>query len=152
LDGTNEAQLARRHDAGFFEGLLNVRERQPLRYRARNSAGEWWLTDPYSFGPVLGPMDDYFIAEGSHFRLFEKLGAHQVFHEGAAGFNFAVWAPNAARVSVVGDFNDWDGRRHPMRHRLDTGIWELFIPDVGPGCPYKYEILSARGDLLPLKA
>ena len=95
--------------------MLTIRKRQPLRYRARNAGGEWWLTDPYSFGPVLGPMDDYYIAEGSHLRLFDKLGAHCIDHEGASGVHFAVWAPNARRVSVVGDFNDWDGRRHPMR-------------------------------------
>src|SRR5690606_39747066 len=63
---------------------------------------EWWVTDPYSFGPVLGPMDDYYIAEGSHLRLFDKLGAHLIDHEGASGVHFAVWAPNAKRVSVVG--------------------------------------------------
>ena len=74
-------------------------------------------------------MDDYYIAEGSHLRLFDKLGAHLLNHEGASGVHFAVWAPNARRVSVVGDFNDWDGRRHSMRHRKDTGIWEVFIPD-----------------------
>ena len=68
--------MQRRHDAGFFEGKLTISKRQPLRYHARNAGGEWWLTDPYSFGPVLGPMDDYYIAEGSHLRLFDKLGAH----------------------------------------------------------------------------
>ena len=152
LDGSEAGELGRRHDAGFFEGRLSIRERRPLRYLARNAGGEWWLTDPYSFGPVLGPMDDYYIAEGSHLRLFDKLGAHAIDHEGASGFNFAVWAPNARRVSVVGDFNDWDGRRHTMRRRHDTGIWEVFIPDIGPGRPYKYEIVGAQGEVLPLKA
>ena len=145
LDGKEAGALARRHDAGFFEGKLTIRKRQPLRYHARNAGGDWWLTDPYSFGPVLGPMDDYYIAEGSHLRLFDKLGAHLLEHEGATGFNFAVWAPNARRVSVVGDFNDWDGRRHAMRNRTDTGIWEVFIPDIGPGSAYKYEIIGAAG-------
>src|SRR5690606_25175030 len=111
-----------------------------------------WVTDPYSFGPVLGPMDDYYIAEGSHLRLFDKLGAHLIEHEGARGFNFAVWAPNAKRVSVVGAFNDWDGRRHAMRNRRDTGIWEIFVPEIEPGNAYKYEIVGADGALLPLKA
>ncbi len=152
LDGREAGKLERRHGAGFFEGRLAMDRRQPLRYLARNAGGEWWLTDSYSFGPVLGPMDDYYIAEGSHLRLFDKLGAHQIHHEGASGFNFAVWAPNARRVSVVGDFNDWDGRRHTMRLRRDTGIWEVFIPDLGPGRPYKYEIVGVEGDLLPLKA
>ena len=76
LAGKEAGELTRRDDAGFFEGKLSIRKRQPLRYHARNAGGEWWLTDPYSFGPVLGPMDDYYIAEGSHLRLFDKLGAH----------------------------------------------------------------------------
>jgi 1,4-alpha-glucan branching enzyme len=152
LQGKKAGELARVHDAGFFEGKLTIRKRQPLRYLARNAGGEWHLTDPYSFGPVLGPMDDYFIAEGSHLRLFDKLGAHLISHEGASGVHFAVWAPNARRVSVVGDFNEWDGRRHSMRHRIDTGIWEVFVPDLGAGRPYKYEIIGPKGEKLPLKA
>ncbi len=110
------------------------------------------MVDPYSFGPVLGPMDDYYIREGSHLRLFDKMGAHPIQHEGVDGVHFAVWAPNARRVSVVGDFNAWDGRRHTMRLRRDTGIWEIFIPGVQPGLPYKYEILGPDGARLPLKA
>ena len=152
LDGREVGVLARRDDAGFFEGMVDITARQPLRYRLANAGGEWWMTDPYSFGPVLGPMDDYYIAEGSHLRLFDKLGAHLIEHEGATGFNFAVWAPNAKRVSVVGEFNDWDGRRHTMRNRQDTGIWEIFIPDLEPGKAYKYEIVGAQGQLVPLKA
>jgi 1,4-alpha-glucan branching enzyme len=152
LDGTQAGVLERRDDAGFFEGSVDIPQRQPVRYHARNSGGEWWITDAYSFGPVLGPMDDYYIAEGSHLRLFDKLGAHQMEHEGASGFNFAVWAPNARRVSVVGEFNGWDGRRHTMRNRRDTGIWEIFVPDLDPGKAYKYEIVGANGQLVPLKA
>ena len=152
LAGQRVGELARRHDDGFFEGEVSIDARQPLRYKARNAGGEWSLADPYSFGPVLGPMDDYYIAEGSHLRLFYKLGSHLIEHEGAAGVHFAVWAPNAKRVSIVGSFNDWDGRRHPMRFRQDTGIWEIFIPDVGEGQPYKYEIIGAEGVRLPLKA
>lgn len=152
LAGKMAGELVCRHEAGFFEGKLSIRKRQPVRYRASNAGGEWWVTDPYSFGPVLGPMDDYYIAEGSHLRLFDKLGAHFISHEGAEGFHFAVWAPNARRVSVVGDFNDWDGRRHTMRLRKDTGVWEIFVPDIGPGRPYKFEIIGAQGKRLPLKA
>lgn len=152
LAGKPAGELRRRHDAGFFEGRLSIRRRQPLRYHARNAGGDWWLTDAYSFGPVLGPMDDYLIAEGSHHRLFDKLGAHLISHEGASGVHFAVWAPNARRVSVVGDFNDWDGRRHAMRLRGDIGVWEVFVPDIGPGRPYKFEIIGAQGKRLPLKA
>ncbi|TYR29999.1 1,4-alpha-glucan branching protein GlgB [Mesorhizobium microcysteis] len=152
LAGKEAGELTRRHDGGFFDGKLSIRKRQPLKYRARNAAGEWWVTDAYSFGPVLGPMDDYYIGEGSHLRLFDKLGAHIIDHEGASGVHFAVWAPNARRVSVVGDFNDWDGRRHAMRKRLDTGIWEVFVPDIGAGRIYKYEIVGAKGSRVPLKA
>ncbi len=96
----------------------------------------------------FGAMDDHFFAEGSHLRLFDKLGAQLV--EG--GVHFAVWAPNASRVSVVGDFNHWDGRAHPMRTRGDTGLWEAFVPGIGAGEKYKYEIADRTGKLLPLKA
>lgn len=152
LAGKPAGELLRRHDAGFFEGRLTIRKRQPLKYLARNAGGEWWVTDAYSFGPVLGPMDDYYIGEGSHLRLFDKLGAHVIDHEGAHGVHFAVWAPNAQRVSVVGDFNEWDGRRHAMRRRVDTGIWEVFVPDIDAGRVYKYEIVGPDGKRVPLKA
>jgi 1,4-alpha-glucan branching enzyme len=152
LTGEPGGKLDRKHAAGFFEGAISLRTRQPVKYKARNGAGEWEVKDPYSFGPVLGPMDDYFIAEGSHLRLFDKFGAHIIDHEGTAGVHFAVWAPNASRVSVVGDFNFWDGRRHVMRLRRDTGVWEIFAPDVPAGAAYKYEITSSNGDILPLKA
>jgi 1,4-alpha-glucan branching enzyme len=151
-DGFPIGELTRRHEAGFFEGEVEINRRQTMRYRARNQGGEWDVYDPYSFGPVLGPMDDYYIGEGSHLRLFDKLGAHAMEFEGIQGTHFAVWAPNAQRVSVVGAFNDWDGRRHPMRVRFNTGIWEVFIPAVGPGSVYKYEIVGPDGKLLPLKA
>jgi 1,4-alpha-glucan branching enzyme len=151
-DGTELGELQLRHPDGFFEGRVEIDRRQPVRYRAANAGGEWDVFDPYSFGPVLGPMDDYYIGEGTHLRLFDKLGAHAIEFEGVPGVHFAVWAPNARRVSVVGDFNDWDGRRHPMRKRIETGVWEVFIPTLGPGTIYKYEIVGAEGTLLPLKA
>ncbi|ATE65096.1 1,4-alpha-glucan branching protein GlgB [Rhizorhabdus dicambivorans] len=152
LAGKLAGRLARIDRAGLFEGPLNIRKAQPLRYRAANADGEWIVADAYSFGPVLGPMDDYYIAEGSHLRLFDKMGAHKLRHEGADGVHFAVWAPNAKRVSVVGLFNQWDGRRHVMRLRRDTGIWEIFVPDIGEDEPYKFEIVGADGKTLPLKA
>jgi 1,4-alpha-glucan branching enzyme len=101
---------------------------------------------------VLGETDDFLIAEGTHLRLFDKLGAHLISHEGAEGVHFAVWAPNARHVSLVADFNDWDHRRHAMRRRADIGVWEIFIPDIGAGRAYKYRIVSADGTVLPLKA
>ncbi len=152
LDGKALGALTQRHPEGFFEGRVDVDRRQPIRYRAANAGGEWDVFDPYSFGPVLGPLDDYYIGEGTHLRLFDKLGAHAMDFEGVHGVHFAVWAPNARRVSVVGDFNEWDGRRHPMRNRIDTGVWEVFIPVIGPGTIYKYEIVGPDGTLVPLKA
>jgi 1,4-alpha-glucan branching enzyme len=144
--------LGRMHDGGLFEGRLALRKARPLRYLAENEGGTWWVEDPYSYGPVLGPMDDYYMVEGSHLRLFDKLGAHLIHHEGSDGVHFAVWAPGASRASVVGDFNGWDGRRHVMRLRRDTGIWEIFVPGIGAGHAYKYEILDGAGKRLPLKS
>lgn len=107
--------------------------------------------DPYSFGPLLGEMDLYLFAEGNHRDLSHCLGAQLTHVDGVPGVRFAVWAPNARRVSVVGDFNGWDGRRHPMRLRHPSGVWELFVPRLLAGEAYKYEILGAQG-ILPLKA
>jgi len=143
--------LKRIDDRGLFEGAVDG-NRQPVKYRCTAQRHEWWVTDPYSFGPVLGPIDDLLIAEGTHFRLFDKLGAHPIEHEGARGVHFAVWAPNARLVSLVGDFNDWDERRHPMRNRKDIGVWEIFIPDIGLGRAYKYRIVGPDGAVQPLKA
>ena len=138
---------------GLFEGLL-PRGAAKTRYqlRARNEHAEWLLYDPYSFGPLLGPTDDYLFVEGRHQRLFDKLGAHPCWHEGVHGVHFAVWAPNARRVSVVGDFNDWDGSRHQMRKRIDSGVWEIFAPWVGLGAIYKLEIVGRDGAVQPLKS
>ncbi|WP_425426079.1 1,4-alpha-glucan branching protein GlgB [Albimonas donghaensis] len=122
------------------------------RFRARRGDAGWTIEDPYRFGPVLGEMDEYFLSEGTHGRLWDALGAHIRDHEGATGVHFALWAPNASRVSVVGDFNDWDGRRHVLRQRGATGIWEIFVPALGDGARYKYEILGPDGTLMPPKA
>ena len=152
-DGGLIAALEQRHPAGVFEGLATGLS-APLAYRlhAANVGGAWDFDDPYRFGPVLGPTDDYLLVEGTHRRLFERLGAHPMVHEGADGVHFAVWAPNARRVSLVGDFNGWDGRRSQMRKRVDSGLWEIFIPGLGEGAVYKYEIIGRDGGLLPLKA
>ena len=115
------------------------------------AGGEQTSEDPYSFGPLLGEMDLYLFAEGNHRDLSSCFGAQVMSVDGVPGVRFAVWAPNARRVSVVGDFNIWDGRRHPMRLRHPSGVWELFIPRLAPGEAYKYEILGANG-ILPLKA
>jgi 1,4-alpha-glucan branching enzyme len=121
-------------------------------FRAEGHGNTWEFDDPFRFGPVLGEMDEYLLGEGTHRRLWQVLGAHPITHEGVEGVHFAVWAPNAERASVVGDFNIWDGRRHPMRRRGATGVWETFIPGLGEGVTYKYEIKGPGGALLPLKA
>ncbi|HEX4635138.1 MAG TPA: 1,4-alpha-glucan branching protein GlgB [Rhizomicrobium sp.] len=151
LAGKSLGLLSRSDPRGLLEGVI-AGSPQPLKYRAVAAGAEWWVTDPYSFGPVLGPVDDFLMAQGTHVRLYDKMGAHPIAHEGADGVHFAVWAPNAQRVSVVGDFNDWDGRRHQMRHRRDVGVWEIFIPDIADHRAYKFEIIGAQGSLLPLKS
>lgn len=132
-----------------FVGSCPTRD---YRLRAEALDGSVWeWDDPYRLGPVLGDIDEYLLNEGSHRRLWKALGAHVMVHEGLEGTHFAVWAPNATRVSVVGDFNFWDGRRAMMRRRGASGVWEIFLPAVGEGATYKYEILGSSG-LLPLKA
>lgn len=152
LAGEKIGDLVKTHDAGFFEGAVKLKDRQPLRFEATNAGGKWHVIDPYSFGPVLGPLDDYYVAQGTHLRLYDKMGAHVISHEGATGVHFAVWAPNARRVSVIGDFNEWDGRRHVMRKRMGTGVWEIFLPGLDEDVKYKFEIIGADGNRLPLKA
>ena len=151
-------ELEQIHPAGIFEGMIEG-ARLPLRYKLKvdyGESGKYTLEDPYAFAPTLSELDLHLIGEGRHEELYEKLGAHVRelsigAHPPVTGTAFAVWAPSARAVSVVGDFNSWDGRLHAMRSLGSGGIWELFLPEVGPGDRYKYEILSADGDLL-LKA
>ncbi|MFS4438444.1 1,4-alpha-glucan branching protein GlgB [Paracoccaceae bacterium GXU_MW_L88] len=138
-----DAASLRRVGADVFAGEVPSRD---YRLKVRFSGGnEFTFDDPYRFGPVLGDMDAYLMGEGTHRQLWKALGAHVMAHEGVDGTHFAVWAPNAQRVSVVGDFNGWDGRRHPMRRVGGTGCWEIFLPDVRDGAVYKYEIIGADG-------
>ncbi len=155
--GRRVAELVPRDGTALFEALL-PRRRKPFDYRLKISwaDGHESLTgDAYRYGPLLGEQDLHYLGEGSHLRPFEVLGAHPLtLGEGVYaidGVRFAVWAPNAARVSVVGSFNGWDGRRHPMRSRGPSGIWELFVPGVAVGDAYKYEITTHGGAVLPLK-
>ena len=151
--GTKElCQLERRHADGFFEGQLRSAAAD-YRLRARWADGsESVFDDPYRFPSVLGEMDVWLMAEGKHLRPYEVLGAVQREMQGVLGTSFAVWAPNASRVSVVGDFNFWDGHRHPMRLRRECGVWEISLPGVGAGARYKFEIATRDGQLLPQKA
>ncbi len=145
--------LSRRDPAGFFEARLPGDPPAPgYVLRAANAHATWEEIDPYAFAPVLGALDDHLLVEGTHRRLYQRLGAHLVHHQGVDGVHFAVWAPNAQAVSVVGDFNFWDARRHPMRKRIDSGLWEIFLPGIGEGVAYKYRIRGCDGHELPLKA
>jgi 1,4-alpha-glucan branching enzyme len=151
--GETVADLEKIHPDGFWAVTLADRKQQfAYRFRVQTAIGfeEW--EDAYAFPPVLGELDVHLLAEGTHLRNFERLGAHPMEMEGVQGTAFAVWAPSAKRVSVVGDFCNWDGRRLPMRKRHECGVWELFVPHVHPGQTYKYEIKGPGGALQPLKA
>ncbi len=141
------------HPAGFFEGRVPYRRpAQPYRLHVRYRDGhEAHKHDAYWFAPQLTEFDFHLFGEGNHYSIYYKLGAHPAELDGLPGTRFAVWAPNAGRVSVVGPFNLWDGRRHAMQVRGSSGIWELFVPGVGPGTLYKYEIRTRAGTTL-LKA
>ena len=142
--------LTRIHEDGLFAGFLpNGSNAYQLRARFGETVVD--LDDPYRFPPVLTDYDLYLLGEGTHQRLYEKLGAHPMVLEGVPGVAFVVLAPNAQRVSVVGDFNFWNPKRHPMRVR-GLGYWELFIPHATAGDRYKFNIFSRQGEHLPLKS
>ncbi|MBR6232050.1 MAG: 1,4-alpha-glucan branching protein GlgB [Alphaproteobacteria bacterium] len=141
MDGIFQLDLPKQKDFFEYEFKITLPD---------NSSYE--VDDPYRFLPVLGDMDLYLFGEGQHWEIYQKLGAHLITHQGVQGVSFAVWAPNASRVSVVGSFNNWDGRRHLMRPRGSSGIWEIFIPGLHEWDIYKYELLDKDGRLLPLKA
>ncbi|NYH27068.1 1,4-alpha-glucan branching protein GlgB [Paraburkholderia bryophila] len=147
--GREVATLDRVDGGDLFAGRIVGRD-EPFAYRLRIDWGmhRQDLDDSYRFPPRLGDTDVWLLAEGTHLRPYEKLGAHPLEIDGVAGVGFAVWAPNAKRVSVVGGFNNWDGRRHMMRLRHECGVWETFIPDVAAGDRYKFEIRTQQGDVL----
>jgi 1,4-alpha-glucan branching enzyme len=153
-DGGQHFPMQRIHADGLYEAHLPGRS-CGFEYRLRitdehGHAQE--IIDPYRFPPLLSDYDLHLIGEGTHYRKYEKLGAHVAVIDGVQGVHFGVWAPNAQRVSVVGNFNDWDGRRHPMRVRGGSGVWELFIPGLRENDLYKFEIKSRWGDYLAVKA
>ena len=146
-DGADPVTAERVHPGGLFEAYLPA----PLKaadYRLQVTypgGGEFELRDAYAFWPTLGEIDLHLAGEGRHEELWRRMGAHEIDVEGVSGTAFAVWAPNARSVRVIGEFNSWDGRLHPMRMLGGSGIWELFVPDVGNGTFYKYEVLTAQG-------
>jgi len=150
LQGVSEPIPARRlRPEGFFEATLPDSQRtapapSSYRIRYRTGYGETVETfDAYAFPYLLSEFDLHLMGEGRHYDTYEKLGSHLRTLEGVRGVHFAVWAPSAQRVSLVGDFNRWDGRVNPMRARGSSGIWELFVPELGEGAIYKYEIIGA---------
>jgi len=150
-DESSVVPLQRIHPDGFFEAVFPG-EQGVFPYRLRTEyAGRHEFEDPYRFPPVLSDFDLHLLAEGTHYNTYEKLGAHVTEIAGVRGVAFAVWAPNAQRVSVVGNFNHWDGRRHPMRVRGSSGVWELFIPGLRDGEIYKFEIKGRHHNYLGLK-
>lgn len=144
--------MTRHHWDGFFECLL---PEPPSTYQlllTTHGGQNQTLHDPYAFGPLLSDYDEYLLAQGNHLQMYDQLGAHLLTVDGVAGTRFAVWAPGAMRVSIIGNFNDWDGRRHPMRFYHNSGIWELFVPGLGQGELYKYEIKGHYRDYTVAKA
>ena len=143
-------RLARRHGTDLFEVVIPgwTGDHHAFDYRLRVTWKDGRVSevdDPYRFGRILSDFDLHLIGEGTQLRTYEKLGAHAIELGPIAGVHFAVWAPNADRVSVVGDFNGWDGRVHPMRCLTPHGVWEIFIPGIGRGEKYKFEMRSKAG-------
>jgi 1,4-alpha-glucan branching enzyme len=154
VEDTPPLAMSRKHWDGLFELLLPNHE-PPVQYQIQivTHGGQSHLyEDPYNFGSMLSTYDEYLLAEGKHLHIYEQLGAHIIQTAETKGVRFAVWAPNARRVSVIGDFNNWDGRRHPMRFHHNSGIWELFIPGLDEGTLYKYEIKTHYRDYTVAKA
>ncbi len=150
--------MERVHPDGFFEAIF-PEETEPFRYQLSITLHggpefprHYEAEDPYRYPPVLTDFDLHLFSEGTHLRLYEKQGARLIEHDGVRGVCFAVWAPNAERVSVIGDFNQWDGRRHPMRPRGAAGVWEIFIPGLREGDLYKYEIKTRYHGHLAVKS
>ena len=142
--------LERVDAAGFFAGPVPTPG--PHRLQVATHGILYDAEDPYRFGPTLSGLDLHLIAQGRHRELWKALGAHEASYDGVHGIRFAVWAPNASRVSVIGAFNHWDPRRHPMRRHQGVGVWEMFVPGVQPGALYKFDLVGPHGEPLPQKA
>ena len=143
------ARMTRLH-GDLFEVTIPVHPDDASDYRLRLHEGDRTreIHDPYAYGQVLEPFDLHLLSEGTHYRAWEKLGSHRLTIGDVTGVHFAVWAPNAHRVSVIGDFNGWDGRVHVMRRLVPSGVWEIFIPELPEGTCYKYEVRTQAGHLV----
>ncbi len=151
VDASGERTALERVDAaGFFAGAVATSGPHHLQITTHGILYD--AEDPYRFGPTLGSHDLDLIAQGTHRTLWRALGAHEATYDGVPGIRFAVWAPNATRVSVIGDFNHWDPRRHPMRKHQGVGVWEMFVPGVAPGALYKFDLVGSQGEPLPQRA
>jgi len=153
IDAADESicwPLAKIHVDGFFEGIITGRSKWfPYVLKTTDAKGGFFVTrDPYAFRPYITEFDRFLFGEGTHYRIFEKLGAHPIEIDGVAGVLFAVWAPNARRVSVIGRFNNWDGRRHMMRLLDMSGIWELFVPGLQRFDHYRFEIRTPQDTII----
>lgn len=148
-DGTSLGQMSKLDDCGFYQINLGAIENFAYKFRIENDQGTVYEEeDPYRFPSILGDIDLYLLAEGNHLDMYKKLGAHPIELNGVKGVSFAVWAPNAKRVSVVGNFNNWDGRKHAMRKHPTCGVWDIFIPNIGEGELYKYEVKTQEDYIL----
>ena len=147
LAGGDEVPLERVHAAGVFAAGVTSKDVPDYRLAVTYGDVTFDVDDPYRYWPTIGDLDIYLFNEGRHHQLWRMLGAHHRQHQGAWGTSFAVWAPSAKAARVVGDFNSWDGRLHPMRSMGSSGVWEIFVPDVAPGAKYKFELLTQDGHL-----
>lgn len=152
-DGMDKlVEMEKIHDDGLFEGRLPIGYEDRYLLQVRGELGDVLIEDSYRFSSLIDEQDIYLYSEGTNEKSYDMLGAHLMTVDGVDGCRFAVWAPNAKRVSVIGEFNFWDGRRHAMRKLIPSGIWEIFIPGVDSGSQYKFELKDQNGNLLPHKA
>ncbi|HYN72766.1 MAG TPA: 1,4-alpha-glucan branching enzyme, partial [Nakamurella sp.] len=148
LAGGQRVEMSRVHPAGVFAGVVDGPGIPDYRLETTYPGGVVVvLDDPYRYWPTLGELDLYLMGEGRHESLWHHLGAHFRVHQATPGTSFAVWAPGARAVRVVGGFNGWDGRIHPMRVLGSSGVWEIFLPGIGPGAHYKYEVVTQQGQV-----
>lgn len=148
LDGNERYEMEKHDEVGFFSNHIKKTKKFKYKFEILDFEGnKFERYDHYSFMPSISEYDLYLFNEGNHHKVYEKLGAHTIEHEGVKGTLFSVWAPCAKRISVVGKFNNWDGRTHQMRMRGATGVWELFIPEIGHGEMYKFEIKTPNGEI-----